>query len=204
MYMVNQRRCFSKPLFKWLFPSYFFHKRGKGCYFPRWPLVFWEGWDFIKPCHTKLKPKAKALIEAPFQIHLVDLPIELYDDEILEAIGNQIGVYMFFSNHIMEIQAKSFTRICINIDLESPLPSQISISFPNHGFTWTQPIDYKNIPFRCRIYLAYDHLVRSFPHTKPNPSSIEPHIVGFQIPKHKAHLDKPPVEPPITIPPSIP
>ena len=56
------------------------------------------------------------------------------------------------------------------LDLSKELPEAINLSLDDEE--WIQPIDYEQIPFRCRQCHEYDHLGRNCPRmvVKPVPA----------------------------------
>ena len=52
-------------------------------------------------------------------------------------------------------------RICVYLDLSKELPEVINLSWEDEE--WLQPIDYEQIPFRCRQCHEYGHLGQNFP-----------------------------------------
>uniref|UniRef100_A0A2N9ICX1 DUF4283 domain-containing protein n=1 Tax=Fagus sylvatica TaxID=28930 RepID=A0A2N9ICX1_FAGSY len=52
---------------------------------------------------------------------LPELPIELYDTNILRRIGNQLGSLLKVDARTMDNERGRFARLCVQIDLEQPL-----------------------------------------------------------------------------------
>ena len=50
----------------------------------------------------------------------------------------------------------AFARICIYMDLSRELPKAISLNWEDEE--WIKPIDYEQLPFRCRLCHEYGHL----------------------------------------------
>ena len=64
----------------------------------------------------------------------------------------------------------SYARICVEVDLNNPLPDSIEICLGS--FSWIQQLDYETLPFRCRICREYGHLLRKCPRNKFSHSSM--------------------------------
>uniref|UniRef100_A0A2N9F7I4 CCHC-type domain-containing protein n=1 Tax=Fagus sylvatica TaxID=28930 RepID=A0A2N9F7I4_FAGSY len=74
---------------------------------------------------------------------LPELPIELYDMNILRRIGNQLGYLLKVDARTMDNERGRFARLCVQIDLEQPLTSKIRIG------DMVQKIQYEGISAIC-------------------------------------------------------
>ena len=50
----------------------------------------------------------------------------------------------------------SYARICVEIDLNNPLPDSLEICLGS--YSWIQQLDYESFPLCCDIFHAYGHL----------------------------------------------
>lgn len=75
----------------------------------------------------------------PTWVRLPELPIEYYDKVVLEKIGNQIGNLLRIDSKTVAGEYGKFARLCINVDLQKPLPSSIKIG------SLKQSIEYESV-----------------------------------------------------------
>jgi hypothetical protein len=74
---------------------------------------------------------------------LPELPIELYDMNILRRIGNQLGSLLKIDARTMDNERGRFARLCIQIDLDQPLTPKVRIG------NMVQKIQYEGISAIC-------------------------------------------------------
>ena len=108
----------------------------------------------------------------------------------MRDIGNALGEFIKVSEQTKAQRYTSFARICVYLDLSKELPKAINLSWEDEE--WLQPIDYEQIPFRCRKCHEYGHLGRNCPwlevKTAPsNPSQGKPWTMqdGFTEDKNR-------------------
>ena len=69
----------------------------------------------------------------------------------------------------------SFARICVELDLNNPLPDSMEICLGSSS--WIQQLDYESLPFRCQFCHEYGHLLQHCPKDckdANSPSSTPP------------------------------
>lgn len=57
----------------------------------------------------------------------------------------------------------------MEIDLSQPFLDSIDMTIGSSS--WTQPLDYETLPFRCRLCHEYGHLLKRCPHASSLGSS---------------------------------
>lgn len=87
----------------------------RGPWFIGNPFLSLRPWEpFFKPSTTNVMPIV-------VWVRLNELPIELYEVEVLRQIGESIGRVLWIDTHItMEAQGK-YARLCLQIDTSKPL-----------------------------------------------------------------------------------
>ena len=55
----------------------------------------------------------------------------------------------------------SYTGICVEVDIEKGLPEAINLSM--EGWIHLQTVDYKQIPFKCKVCHEYGHFSKFCP-----------------------------------------
>ena len=63
------------------------------------------------------------------------------------------------------------------MDLSRELPEAISLNWEDEE--WIQPIDYEQLPFRCRLCHEYGHLGRNYPIYGPSCFQEKHSFMGF-------------------------
>lgn len=88
-------------------------------------MCFWE------ECYN---PDKETFLVAPFWVHLFGLPIDLWDLEILEGIGNLIGSFVKIAETTKKGRYTSYARICVYMNLANPIPDTIELEY--HEDVW--------------------------------------------------------------------
>ena len=96
-------------------------------------------------------------LAVPVWVRLPHLPLHCWNDETLQAIGNSLG------NYIDKAEPKchflSYTRICVEVDLEKGLPQAINLYLD--GWEHMQNVDYEQLPFKCDKCHEYGNFVKN-------------------------------------------
>ena len=66
-----------------------------------------------------------------------------------------------------EEEISTFSKICVEVDLNKVLPDRIILTHNNQ--CWTQFLDFENMAFRCRLCRETRHLQKSCPMAKKDP-----------------------------------
>ena len=86
----------------------------------------------------------------PLWVRLLNLPLHLWLDLVLEAMGDAIGDFQMVDSKSSDILHTTYARILMVVDVSKGLRKKIKLEVPNSS--WIQILDYKGIPFRCRVY----------------------------------------------------
>lgn len=88
------------------------------------------------------------MLATPIWVWLFRLPIEFWDLEILEGIGNSIWTFVKVADTTKKGRYTSYAGNCVYMNITEPLPDCIEVEY--HDEVWQQPVDYEHIPFRYR------------------------------------------------------
>lgn len=81
----------------------------------------------LKPWETFFKPSTANVSSIAVWVRLNELPIELYEAEVLKQIGESLGKVLRIDAHTaMEARGK-YARLCIQVDINKPLINTIII-----------------------------------------------------------------------------
>lgn len=89
-----------------------------------------------------------------------------------------------------ELDSLSSARICVYLQINSPLPVQIKLNLEKDSLAYVQNLDYENLPFRCCICSEYGHLAKACPLAQKEISTPIPPNDGFQEPKRRHQASK--------------
>lgn len=135
--------------------------------------------QFMKPWQTGFIPTVEMPTSVPVWVQLHSPPSEYWKEIALEHIGNALGSYIGASEKTLEHKMFSYARVCVYMDLSSPLSAHISLQLDDLECTapsgWSEAlVDYENLPFRCRQCQEYGHLIRECPqnHTPTTEDNV--------------------------------
>ncbi|XP_073101892.1 uncharacterized protein [Elaeis guineensis] len=107
-------------------------------------LLAMEAW------RPSFKPGKDQLKHVSVYIHLPDLPLELWDKEMLMKIMIVAGKPLFLDNWTERSTRMEFARLCVQLDLTKPICSGTKIEV-NDSITWQEFI-YEDLPDICYHY----------------------------------------------------
>ena len=134
------------------------------------PYFFNQVGLFIKPWHIGFNSAEEIPSRVPVWVRLPRLPLEFWREDILHSISLLLGKPVGSATQTQDRKVISYARICVEVDLNNPLPDSIEICLG--PFSWIQQLDYETLPFRCRICREYGKLLRKCPRNKFSHSSM--------------------------------
>ena len=174
---------------KGFFTIIFFNQEDRDRIMEGGPYFFFSAGLFLRPWKERFNPETEDMTVAPVWIRLFSLPGEYWDLETLRDIGNSLGEFIKVAEQTRLQRYTAFARICVYMDLSRELPEAISLNWEDEE--WIQPLDYEQLPFRCRLCHEYGHFGRNCPNAslRPNPaapvSPPEAGTDGFTMVKNK-------------------
>jgi hypothetical protein len=91
-----------------------------------------------------------------FWVLLPGLPLHLWNQKALEAIGNSLDRFICVDLQVLTASEKKVARVMVEIDIHDGLLECIDIDW--RGKLYQQSLDYLGIPFRCTLYRKTRHL----------------------------------------------
>lgn len=146
---------------KGFFTIVFFNLEDRTRVFENGPYFFNSAGLFLRVWRERFSPETEDLSIAPVWVRLFSLPAEFWDPSILEDIGNSIGIFVKMAEQTKLARYTSFARICVYMNISKDLPEAIKLTWQDE--VWVQPLDYENLPFRCKICHEHGHLLRNYP-----------------------------------------
>lgn len=110
----------------------------------------------MKKWSSKINLDRDLLSSMPIWIKLPELNLRLWDSEILSAIASVVGNPLKLDDHTAKETRLSFARILVEINADSDLPNETTISL-HDGENLIQTIEYEWIPPRCKTCLCFGH-----------------------------------------------
>ena len=124
----------------------------------------------LRPWEPFFKPSSANVSLIAVWIRLYQLPIELYEVDILRPIGEAIGKVLRIDSHTaMEARGK-YARLCVQIDVNKPLVDTILIG------KFEQAVSYEGIHKLCFICGRVGHRKEACPyviHSGKPPAAAE-------------------------------
>lgn len=115
-------------------------------------MRYWE------ECYNPDKEKPLA---ASMWVRLFKLPMDFWDPEILEGIGNTIGSFFKIAESTKKGRYTSYARTCAYMNIANPILGAIELEY--HEEVWQQALDYECILFRFRKCHEYGHVYKECP-----------------------------------------
>ena len=163
---------------KGFFTVIFSNLQDKECIFEGGSYFYINARLFLRQWEECYNPEQEQFLAAPVWVRLFGLPMDFWDPEILEGIGNSLGTFVKIEDSTARGRYTSFARICVYMNISEPLPEMIELEY--EGKVWMQLLDYEHLPFRCRCCHEYGNLYKSFPLNATEKQL--PHINGLETP----------------------
>ncbi|XP_023883249.1 uncharacterized protein LOC136069532 [Quercus suber] len=121
----------------------------------------------IRPWEPFFKPAVANVSSIAVWVRLHALPLELYETEVLEQIGDAIGkVLRIDAQTAMKARGK-YARLCIQVDMNKPLINTVLIG------KFEQPVSYEGIQKLCFTCGRLGHKKDDCPHIIRTATSPE-------------------------------
>ena len=111
----------------------------------------------LKPWHPLFDASRERVDRIPIWVRLPGLPLHFWDPIHFRKLGDILGSFLEADLTFLETHYKQVARILVEVNIREGLPETIDLDWGPDIIT--QPLDYENVPFRCRICHAYGHPV---------------------------------------------
>lgn len=109
-------------------------------------------------------PLKNTLVNNLIWVKCPNIPLELWTNEALELIGNEIGRFIYVDPWCRGERDKRIAWILIQHAYKGGFPDHLEISWKDQ--TISQRLDFWGIPFRCAACKNTGHLVKNCPSAK--------------------------------------
>ena len=134
----------------------------------RGPWFIGDHFLSLRPWEPFFKPSSANVSLIAVWIRLNELPIELYETEVLREIGEHVGKVLRIDSHTAMEARGRYARICIQIDINKPLVNSILIG------RFEQVVTYEGIQKLCFSCGRIGHKVEACPYTICKDKGKEP------------------------------
>ncbi|GMY07011.1 hypothetical protein FCV25MIE_02250 [Fagus crenata] len=132
----------------------------------------------IRQWEPDFRPSTATFSSVAVWVRLPELPIKYYEPSLLKKIGHAIGPVLCIDAHTMSGARGKFAHLCIQVNLEKPLPMTIYI-----GQKRMQPIQYEGINQLCFCCGRIGHCKEGCPFMvrSPIPPSSSSDVLGQHV-----------------------
>lgn len=131
--------------------------------FENGPYFYYNARLFMRYWEERYNPNKEKKLAAMVWVRLFGLPMDFWDLEILEGIGNLIWSFVKIVETTKKERYTLYARICVYMNITNPIPDKMELKY--HEEVWQQTLNYEHKLFRCRRCYEYGHLVKECPIT---------------------------------------
>jgi hypothetical protein len=113
----------------------------------------------LKPWNPLFDASTECLDKILVWVRLPTLPFHLWSFEYFKKIGNFLGDFLDADMSFEVTKQRKVARILVNLNVREGLGEEMDLTWGD--YTYSQKLDYENIPFRCRRCHQYGHLVKN-------------------------------------------
>jgi len=106
----------------------------------------------------KFTPEKETFTCIPVWVRFYSLPLDYWLPTTLKLIGYSLGKFIKISEATLQGRYIAYAKICVEMDFSRILPEAVKLEF--RVDFWLQPMDYEQIPFRCRRWHDHGQLIR--------------------------------------------
>nr|POF06076.1 uncharacterized protein CFP56_38217 [Quercus suber] len=125
----------------------------------RGPWFIGDHFLSLRPWEPFFKPSTANVSLITVWIRLNELPIELYEIEVLKEIGESIGKVLRIDSHTAMEARGRYARLCVQVDINRPLVNSMLIG------RFEQVVTYEGINKLCFSCGRIGHKVEACPYT---------------------------------------
>jgi hypothetical protein len=110
----------------------------------------------LKRWRVSFEPSQDYFHHRHLWVLLPSLPLHLWNEKSLEAIGNTLGCFISVDKEAIVAPVKMVAKVLVELDIHEGLLESIDIEWRGHHTR--QKLDYLGIPFRCTLCRQTGHL----------------------------------------------
>ena len=126
----------------------------------------------IKIWHVAFNPVVDYFQQRHLRVLLPGLPIHLWNEPALMAIGNSLGTFISMDSVNLNYANIKVARVLVEMDIHHGLPEVLEIDW--RGQLISQRLDFLGIPFRCSYCRRTGHLRRDCSKFPPPEAILDP------------------------------
>lgn len=115
----------------------------------------------FKRWNTIFDAQREKVAEILVWVRLPELSPHFWTKEVFRAIGNTLGIFLEADMYFRETRDMILARTLVRLDPREGLAEEIHLQY--QYYSYTQIIDYEQLPFRCHRCHKYVHLAWDFP-----------------------------------------
>lgn len=102
-----------------------------------------------------------SITRTPIWIRFIDLPLNFWSTQTLEAMRNSIGKFLKIDIDRAMLRLDTFAHICVEEDMNKGFPDKFFLKWINSK--WMVQLDYENTTFCCGTCHQIGHIQDTFP-----------------------------------------
>lgn len=105
------------------------------------PYKIYDHYPAVQPCEPNFQPAKARMPKTAIWVHFVGVPIEYYQEEVLLKLSDKIWKALKVDRNALIGTRGQFARVCIEFDLNLPLPISVEFKFFKHTHsTWIKHV----------------------------------------------------------------
>lgn len=115
------------------------------------PWLIYDHYLTVREWRPNFRPEKEEINRVAVWVRLPELPVEYYDPDFLDFLGNRIGTTVKVDKTTQQMTRGKYARLCVEIDLNAPLLAMFEIK--NHIYK----IEYEGLHLLCMACGKFGH-----------------------------------------------
>lgn len=121
------------------------------------PWLIYDHYLIVRKWCPNFHPESESIKNVAVWISFSGLPIEYYDSQVLEFIGNRIGRTLKVDKNTLAQARGKYARLCVEVDLTKPLIAMFELQARHYR------IEYEGLHMLCLTCGQFGHYVEGCP-----------------------------------------